>query len=502
MAGSIGEALGNDIFSSAARSREGFRKSAADAKPPDKHPHTFDADAAHTFDEFVEQAEALSLDALVDQLTDDIARGKLTEAGAHSQLWPWVAFSMRADAQYTFVHPWRTRKPRMNDAIARYDEFGKFSLARQLEVLVNPRWEAIKNRGNDALKAGDYESAIVWYKRAESLTDVNNALSAFFKVIGGLGGAGARFAAAESDLRDVIRGFMPDGPRATVPFDAEAAQRSAVLGEPVEGSEPNLPRAICLANSAAALLKAGKPDAAVVEALDAVAFCPEYVKGHHRLASCWRAVGKEDAAAQLEKELDMVKWMRGKHSWIGVNMLCLGWIGTLTYEQIYGPAFFKHECAKIAELKKKVTVLASLVPVGDEQWLTVGVEYRSLGASIMEGGTPERRHDCMHMAQLDHENGSIVQSPPHGRASKASAARFPSAMLGFLHKLRDESVEPIHLCLGQGLKDFEPSMKKKLKASGFGAVTTNVSAVTHASKVEELGEAAACGYGGERVEPF
>ena len=35
-------------------------------------------------------------------------------------------------------------------------------------------------------------------------------------------------------------------------------------------------------------------------------------------------------------------------------------------------------------------------------------------------------------------------------------------------------------------------MKKRLKAAGFGGMTTNVSAVTHASKVQELGEAAAC----------
>ena len=79
-------------------------------------------------------------------LTDAIARGTLTDLQAHAQLWPSVAFATKADQQYTWPHAWRTRKPRLNDAMARYDENGKYSLARQLEVLVNPRWEALKGR--------------------------------------------------------------------------------------------------------------------------------------------------------------------------------------------------------------------------------------------------------------------------------------------------------------------------------------------------------------------
>lgn len=132
----------------------------------------------------------------------------------------------------------------MNDAMARYDELGKFSLAKQLEVLVNPRWEALKDRGNDALKAGEWSVALTWYKRAESLTDVQNALTAFFRVISGLGGAAARLASAEKDLRGVIFSFMPDEPRAIVPFDSEALQRNAAHGwrEPEEGPEPSPPK--------------------------------------------------------------------------------------------------------------------------------------------------------------------------------------------------------------------------------------------------------------------
>ena len=112
----------------------------------------------------------------------------------------------------------------------------------------------------------------------------------------------------------------------------------------------------------------------------------------------------------------------------------------------------------------------------------------------MEGGPPERRHDSMHMAMLDSKNGDIVEAPPHGRASKASIEKFPPAILGFLNRLRDEGIEPEHLCLGQGLTVFERSMKKRLQAAGFGEMTTNASTVTHASKVQEMGEEAACGW--------
>lgn len=114
------------------------------------------------------------------------------------------------------------------------------------------------------------------------------------------------------------------------------------------------------------------------------------------------------------------------------TLLCLrpaglGWVDALAYEQILGPAYCAHECAKIAALKPSspVTVFASLVPCRGGQWLTVSLGYRSWGASIMEGGSPERRHECLHMVQLDEENGEIVESPPHGRASRASAERYP-----------------------------------------------------------------------------
>lgn len=146
MAQSMGERMGEDMRANMHASRDSLRKLAIDSKPPNKTPHSFDADARHDFDDLATQAEALGLSSTVDMLTDAIARGKLTDLQAHAQLWPSVAFATRADQQYTWPHPWRTRTPKLNDALARYDENGKFTLAKQLEVLVNPRWEALKGK--------------------------------------------------------------------------------------------------------------------------------------------------------------------------------------------------------------------------------------------------------------------------------------------------------------------------------------------------------------------
>ena len=354
---------------------------------------------------------------------------------------------------------------------------------------------AAADLGNDALKAGEPNVAVVWYKRAESLTCVSNAVTAFFKVLSAAAPstAAARLASADEDIRDVIVSFLPDGPRAIVPFDAEGVKQAPARGEPPEGSEPNLPRAVCLANTAAALLKAGKPKAALEEAFDAAAFCPEYLKAYQRQITAYKALGQPSEAAEVEQGMRHMGLLGPKIAWGGLLLVSLGWIGSLAYEQIYGPAFFAHECAKIAPLKKAVSVLASLVPLTGGQWLTIGVSYRSLGASMMEGGLPERRHDNMHLVQLDDENADIVESPPHGRASRRAAEKFPGEIIRFLRLLRGEAIEPVSLCLGQGLTVFERSMKKRLKAAGFEAVVPYAASVTHASKVQEMGVEAALG---------
>ena len=81
--------------------------------------------------------------------------------------------------------------------------------------------------------------AVVWYERAASLTDANITAMAFFKALGGAAEhtAAARLASAEGDLRDVILRFLPDGPRVSVPFDADGQAKAAARGVPPEGTD-------------------------------------------------------------------------------------------------------------------------------------------------------------------------------------------------------------------------------------------------------------------------
>jgi tetratricopeptide (TPR) repeat protein len=242
-------------------------------------PHFFNADALHSFDDFAAHAESLGphFSTLVDRVTDNIAAGTWTERKAHAMLWPAVAAATRANEQYKPP----TKSPREHGIW--HNENGQFSLARQLTPLVNPRWEALKAHGNAALKAGEFKLAVTWYKRAESITDRGTIVDSFFNVLDEMrpsSSVAARLADSARDVRDIILRFMPDGPM----IDAASGR---------EHNEPNEPRAICAANAAAALLKLGDAKGAVEKAMDCVSYCPEYVKGQHRLVSALKAVGKK-----------------------------------------------------------------------------------------------------------------------------------------------------------------------------------------------------------------
>ena len=98
------------------------------------------------------------------------------------------------------------------------------------------------------------------------------------------------------------------------------------------------------------------------------------------------------------------------------------------------------------------------------------------------------------MVQLDEENGPRCEAPPHGHASEKSVRRFPSELLGFVTRLRDNyGLVVTDLCLGQGLTIFERSIGRSLAKAGFKRVNVYRSATTHASKVQAVGVEAATG---------
>ena len=127
-----------------------------------------------------------------------------------------------------------------------------------------------------------------------------------------------------------------------------------------------MPRAVCHSNTAAALIKAGMPGKAVVEAFDGFACCLEYTKGQHRLLQALRADGQRQAADDHELDIKRIEAiLRPQMHYTPIGMVCLGWLEHDTYAQIYAPPYFAHQMSKIADLRTRdgVMVLASLVPL-------------------------------------------------------------------------------------------------------------------------------------------
>jgi len=126
--------------------------------PPESHEAPgFRADAVNTLDEVMEYAEALGgrAAALLDKLTDEVARGDMTEREAILEAWPWIAVAssadkvcesgwtiVRCDADGSGRREWIKRRVGCNDKLAPgLTRTGKFSMANQLARIVNPRWE-------------------------------------------------------------------------------------------------------------------------------------------------------------------------------------------------------------------------------------------------------------------------------------------------------------------------------------------------------------------------
>ena len=212
--------------------------------------------------------------------------------------------------------------------------------------------------------------------------------------------------------------------------------------------------------------------------------------------------------------------MRQRFANISICCLQFLWITVENYHKVYGPAHEAHECRVMRSLlckpdggsrsrlalamadrgapsrdfsqSKELTALASLVPLLDGQWLTIGIKYYSVGTAFRLGGTAERSHDCVRFVRLDEANGSMCEEPPHGHASEKSVKRWPSEIVGFLTRLRDKyGLTATHLVLGQGLTTFERSTAKHLAGAGFNDIDVFSSHTTHASKVHEVGVEAA-----------
>jgi len=374
--------------------------------------------------------------------------------------------------------------------------------------------------------------AVTWYRRAASLTNTEEALGTFFlameegrKKSGALAEAATAIADARTDLFEVIRSWLPDGPT-SYDLPEEISESLKAEGKPGYVHEPNLPRAICLTNSAAAKLQQHAQLAvkqtparsrrgssrrirsllksALSDAEDAVRFCPEYVKARYRVAQAKRLLGDEGGADRIERQMRL--WHeRSPLCWVGFELICFGWLTYVEYDFLYSPAYFEHACRQVLSEHKagsfdaphlvtSAALSASLVPLTGGQWLLVGLQYfsSSLGPTKI---------DAIEFRALDTENGDDVERPPNGRASKLSLARFPVALRMLLRKLKDRGVGVHALCLGQALTEQVERIRECLKKE-YRNVDVYPALTTYATQIEAFGREEADRIANKERNPF
>ena len=317
-------------------------------------------------------------EAELDTITDSIAAGQATERNALCEWWPEMEVAFGQD------FPWQPTPPTTLPQT--------FSLAEARAHYVHPRWARLKNRGNEALAAGEFNDAYTWYSRAIGVCDCSAAITTLFKLLEGAAeGSGAlRLHAAEDDIAPLLLEHMSPCIRS---WDVWVPGTPETSGGVAMAVEPNLPLATCYANRAAVGLKMaealasdqGKRDQgkrnrklresilrdALLDAECAREACPEYLKGHFRAGQALRALGGREAeAAQLDKAAETFKLGVEHLPWYALALVSIGWLDVISLERVYQPAFERHVLARIAANNGRdahgrargVTVFASLVP--------------------------------------------------------------------------------------------------------------------------------------------
>ena len=439
-------------------------------------------------------ASGLLSEAELDMITDDIAQGQTTERSVLCDWWPAMEVAFGKD------FPWQptpaTTLPQT------------FSLADANAHYVHPRWARIKNRGNEALAAGEFDEAYTWYTRAIGVCDCSLVIAALFQHLGDAppGSTSLRLHAAEEDIAPLLLEHMAPCIRS---WDV------VLPGGVAMAVEPNLPLATCYANRAAAALKeaeacTGKRNQelrqsllrdALLDAESAREACPEYVKGHFRAAQALRALGGRDAeAARLDTATESFKLGIAHLPWYALALVPIGWLDVVSLERVYQPAFERHVLARIAANNNSgqgVGVFASLVPFASGQWLCVSLEYQpfSRAASVRlepEGGrsTPAsfgcRKVDGVQFKRVDRENADALEAPPNGHASSTALKAVPGEVCELLASMQELGLEAASLVMGQGLTAHVGAMRAHVHAVGFNKLVVTRSTSTHASLLDEV----------------
>ena len=199
---------------------------------------------------------------------------------------------------------------------------------------VEPRWAELKDLGNVELAKGNYAGAIALYTDALLLATTRRPQ---FGVLSKLSfGNGKQLNAAVSNK---ILGFLPSPED---PYQFEHAGRRRQI-QPL-----NKPAAICLANRAAAHLKVDNPQKALADGIEATRWCPEYLKGHHRVVRSHLALKQKAAAKKVKAEIKQFEAMFAMPDY-SLAMLAVGWISQTTQQLQYQEGRYKEAVRRLEE---------------------------------------------------------------------------------------------------------------------------------------------------------
>ena len=213
-----------------------------------------------------------------------------------------------------------------NEMNARYQAF---DTAEHLALSADTAWEAVKDRGNVALKEGDYLRASRLYRDAGQLALgplKGGMIHAFIQSLESWpeGSAQQRLAATSDVLWDNLINTLP-----MPPMDREmeaGAARCSGLQAARSAAHPNKGAGIAFANRAQALLAAGKPSKALKSARRATAAHPAYTKAHYREMKALEALGRQEEAAEIREEIENFGKLREMGMQEALALVAVGWI--------------------------------------------------------------------------------------------------------------------------------------------------------------------------------
>ena len=329
-----------------------------------------------------------------------------------------------------------------------------FDAAEHFAKDEDPAWEALKERGNEALKCGQHLSAAHLYEKAAQLALgplEGGMVSAFIEAL-----ESWPEGSVQRQLLDNEDVFL-ESLLAQLHVPSSTRELTLPDGSKERAKRPNRAAAIAFANRAQALLLADQPREALKSARRAVEANPAYLKAHHREMKALQVLGKAEEASELRKEMATYERLRTSGMQEGLALVAVGWINWMRAKMIYLPARFASVLEALVddlpENERRVEVRASLVPFQGGQGLML---------SLVDG-FKQRQLECLDFYMVDTKNGELADKPPMGHASEKALMYSPQIIGKFIEEVGEYGLVTVSVMCGQGLTEHVQHIDQKLK---------------------------------------